>query len=234
MTDTYCHEYRYERKFAVSRWTKHQVESVVKLHPAFFSEIFSQRFVNNIYFDSPNLKHFFDNIEGNTHRKKIRIRWYGTLFGHISSPVLEIKSKNGWLGTKQSYLLQPFTLDRSFGIRTVSDIVEDADIPEVLKLELNSLVPVLLNRYSRRYFLSADGNYRITLDTDMAFYKINRQANCFMAASQINRDVILELKYLQPHDVGANTITTHLPFRLSKSSKYVTGLNKIFTHLEKA
>ena len=128
--------YRYERKFFISELTKHQVVSLIKLHPAMFSEIFHQRVVNNIYFDSFNLTNYIDSIEGSTYRMKVRIRWYGKLFGRIGKPVFELKIKHGLLGKKESYPLSPFELDNSFEIHRVLNIIIVSDIPELIKMQL--------------------------------------------------------------------------------------------------
>ena len=218
--------YRYERKFFISDITKHNVESIVKLHPAMFSAIFHQRFVNSIYFDAIDFRNYFDNVNGSSHRIKIRIRWYGELFGHIKKPVLELKIKNESLNRKQIYSLGPFNLDNSFTAEEILDIINKSDVPEIIKI--NSLKPVLLTRYSRKYFKSADGNYRITIDTDLVFYHIFCQKNLFVNKQIDDINVILELKYNQNADNKANYITNFFPFRLSKSSKYVTGIDKLY------
>ena len=88
-------DYRYERKFVTSELSKYHVESIVKTHPAIFSEIYQLRNVNNMYFDSFRLVNYSDNVDGSSDRIKIRIRWYGELFGKIKNPVLEIKEKKG-------------------------------------------------------------------------------------------------------------------------------------------
>ena len=49
---------RFERKFVIPRISKFQVEKFIKTHPGVFSEIFHERQVNNIYFDTPNLDFF--------------------------------------------------------------------------------------------------------------------------------------------------------------------------------
>ena len=102
--------YRYERKYFITKITGKDIDSIVKLHPAIFSEIFHERSVNNIYFDTPDLNNYFDNIDGNMYRVKSRIRWYGMTFGVIEKPVLELKIKNGLLGRKESYSLDTFKL----------------------------------------------------------------------------------------------------------------------------
>ena len=45
------------------------------------------------------------------------------------------------------------------------------------------------------------------------------------------RKIIVELKYDQEHCDSAQEITKHLPFRLSKNSKYVSGVRKTFFDL---
>lgn len=221
--------FRYERKFIVSELTTCDVVSTVKLHPAMFSEIYHQRFVNNIYFDFVNLQNYFDNIDGNPHRTKIRVRWYGESFGTIRHPALELKSKHGSLGTKQSFSLPPFVLDNNFSIQTVSDIIKESSLPDILKLGLRSSFPTLFNVYSRRYFRSADGNYRITIDSDHVFYRIRHHNNSFINTFPDRCGIILELKYNQNMDDCSHYITNCFPFRLAKSSKYVGGIQKVYS-----
>ena len=88
-------KWRYERKFFISGLKKEDIEFMVKLHPAIFREIYHERTVNNLYFDSYEMKSYLDNVSGNSQRAKVRIRWYGDLFGIIEKPVLEVKIKRG-------------------------------------------------------------------------------------------------------------------------------------------
>ncbi len=220
--------YRYERKFFVENLSVQQVESIVKLHPAMFSEIYHQRFVNNIYFDSLNLESYFDNIDGSPHKIKFRIRWYGELFGHIEKPVLELKIKNGLSGKKESYQLPSFELDKTFNDLIIANAIDKSDVPEITKMKLKSLEPVLLNRYSRKYFKSAGGDYRITVDTNLDFCTVSNHNNSFLSKLFDDINVILELKYDQKMDDNANYITNYFPFRMTKSSKYVACVNKLY------
>ena len=43
--------YRYERKFVFTNKITNEVETMIKLLMGNFSEIYSPRFINNIYFD---------------------------------------------------------------------------------------------------------------------------------------------------------------------------------------
>ena len=218
-------DFRYERKFFITELSKYEVECIVKIHPAIFSEIYHKRFVNNIYFDSFNLINYRENIEGETDRIKIRIRWYGELFGYIKEPVLEIKVKKEFLNKKISIPIKPFILKKD---TKISDILNSFnDLQDSLVIDFNSLKPSLLNQYSRKYYQSCHGHYRITIDTDQSFYQVNKQNNFFLNRTTDKNTVILELKYAKEYDSEASYITTKFPFRISKSSKYVSGVEKV-------
>ena len=217
-------DYRYERKFCISGLTLQETESLIKLHPALFTNIYHPRYVNNIYCDSFSLKNYFDNIDGATQRAKIRIRWYGDLFGPIKKPMLELKIKKGLLGTKKSYPLNPFSLDNNFTLASLIQLFQDSNISPVLKLKLTLLEPTLLNRYRRAYYRSADNNYRITLDSDMEFYTIRNSANFYLHKYSNSGNVILELKYSPDKDQSAEGVVNFFPFRMTKNSKYVNGI----------
>ena len=45
-------QYRYERKFLVSKFNNSEIENIVKMHPSFFSKAYESRFVNNINYIS--------------------------------------------------------------------------------------------------------------------------------------------------------------------------------------
>ena len=120
-------DYRYERKFYIVNKPLEAVETIVKMHPYGFSEIFAPRQINNIYLDFHNLQNFYDNVDGLHLRKKHRIRWYGDTFGDVEKPVLEIKLKNGLLGSKLHYKVNPFTLDRRFTRHTLTHVFDGSE-----------------------------------------------------------------------------------------------------------
>ena len=220
--------FRYERKFHITSLARFEIESIVKTHPAIFLESYNPRFVNNVYFDSFYMNDFHENIQGIVDRKKTRIRWYNSLFGKIEKPILEFKVKKGLLGKKISYPIPSFSLDYNTGLdmRIITQICKKSDITEFEKIELKQLKPILLNRYKRKYFLSADKRFRITIDTDLEFHRIDSGANIFNRI-QDNSSIILELKYGVDCDSDANKITNLFPFRVTKSSKYIIGIERV-------
>jgi len=218
---------RYERKFLLAAHSEKQVECVVKRHRAIMREIFEERYINNLYLDSPNLESYYDNVHGVKNRTKFRIRWYGELLGLVESPVLEIKAKQDLLGQKVSFALKPFELNHEFSTAMLHEVVRGSDIPKDIQHRLLSFEVTLLNRYRRKYFQSADHRFRMTIDKDLEFCRMSVLSNRFLNRCFDHRHVILELKYAATELDGLAMFSREFPFRVTKSSKYVSGIRAI-------
>jgi hypothetical protein len=226
---TALRNYRYERKFIVDGLLPDQVEALIKLHPCMFYETYPPRYVNNIYFDTPDMENYYDNVNGANRRRKVRLRWYGAAFGEINQPVLEFKIKDGLVGTKHSYPLASFKLDRSLCRGYFEPIARASELPQNVLHDLCNLDVVLFNRYSRRYYASRDGHFRATLDTDMAFYKANGTfGNAFIHHQTSDRELVMELKYEVDQEPRANLIASFFPFRSTRNSKYMQGIERVY------
>lgn len=157
---------------------------------------------------------------------KIRVRWYGDLFAPIKKPKLEIKIKKGLLGTKKIIKLEGFNLNDD-----LSDIFKPLEDTYIYKkYGLNTVSPVLLNSYSRSYYISNDKSYRITIDDKQSYYKIFKNNNSFLHKVCDDASTILEIKYDDIFDDNVNRITNSFPFRMTKNSKYVNGIDAIYSH----
>ena len=218
-------KYRYERKFFISDTDINHIKYIIKIHPAMFSKIFYKRSVNNIYFDTSSYRHYFDNVDGNMNRYKFRIRWYGDCFKYIDEPKLEIKIKKGLLGKKIVCKIKPFQVKENYNFEDIATIINNSSLSDSIVSEMKLLRPVLLNRYEREYYLSSNAKYRVTIDNFQEFYRIGQLNNLLTNKTKNDMDTILELKYNQEYDNEANIITNKLPFRLTKSSKFVSGIN---------
>ena len=219
--------YRYERKFTARVVHRSEVLYWVKNHPALFREIYAPRQVNNIYLDTPSLRFYRDNKAGISERKKVRIRWYGDTFGAVAAPKLEYKIKAGLLGKKWTFHLAPFTVDAQFSKALLMDVFKNSNLPAVVLEDLQVLSPALLNRYQRTYFLNVERQFRLTFDEDLQYYRIDRFHNTFSEKHTDENRFILELKYGPEDDGQAELISGRFPFRLDKSSKYVSGIDFI-------
>jgi hypothetical protein len=225
MAESPANGLRYERKFVTFELDLAETLAVIRLHPAAFREAYHPRFVNNVYFDTPSFDHYHANVRGIADRVKCRIRWYGAPLGPIQRPTLELKRRHGLVGSKESHPLRPFDLDAGLD---AGGLFEKSEVPAPLRCDLAPLRPVLLNRYRRRYFVSRDESYRLTLDTDLGFRTPTPGPG--RSPTWVGRDgrVIVELKFgIGKEDEGAR-IATRFPFRLTRSSKYVVGVDTLY------
>jgi hypothetical protein len=82
-----------------------------------------------------------------------------------------------------------------------------------------------MNTYQRSYFGTSNGKFRMTVDWNLQFYQaLHKGAFCTHPFQ--DKAAILELKYEEGDDDLANQIFKYIPFRQTKSSKYVTGILK--------
>lgn len=222
---------RYERKFIPEASTVPQVKQIIRSLPALFRPIFHPRYVNNLYLDSIGFDNYYDNVHGRSERKKVRIRWYGDLLQKSVRPVLEIKIKSAHVGDKKQYTLPEVDIEAFLlSPKRHNDYLKNAakDLPYDIGNLLTRMRPTLLNRYHRYYFLDASGKYRVTIDENIRYQAIHPNINHRINPQPKERFPVVELKYDETYDDDAINITDQIPFRLTKNSKYVNGIEAFY------
>jgi len=229
MSEAQGKRYRYERKFVIRSHSRSETEGLIRLHPTRFVVHYPQRWVNNIYLDSPNWRHYADNLSGTGERTKVRIRWYGDLQPVTFPPLLEIKMRKGHVGTKERFELPAPKVSESTSPDAWLSGLQSYKPGSRARLACLGLEPVIMNRYLRSYFISPDGAFRITVDTGLSHYPFLGVSERLRQARKEDK-VILELKYDAEHDPRVSEITGHLPIRPEKNSKYVSGVELLYGH----
>ncbi len=123
--------------------------------------------VNSVYLDTPGLESYFDALNGNFHKQKVRIRWYGepspdeevTLF-------LEVKSKEGFVGRK-TRIERPAAgreLEEEAIGRTVAGLGAGALLAKLGVRSSGWLRPVVQIRYRRHRFVDPLSQTPLSLD----------------------------------------------------------------------
>lgn len=215
---------RYERKFFLEGVGRAQARDLVLRHPALFYEPYPPRYINNIYFDTPWMEHFDDNLSGSSVRGKVRVRWYHELVGQVEDPILEFKNKRGWVGWKESYPFPAFHFDTSLSARDIQARIMESELPLAVIHRLRGYQFSLVNRYHREYYATRDGRFRVTLDADLSYYRVGRLSNPLFAQTVDHGVVIVELKYDAEQEPQAQRVASRFPFRMTRSSKYVRGV----------
>ena len=220
--------YRYERKFLVENARLQTVVGVVHLHPASFYSIYTPRFINNIYLDTALFLNYQNALDGIANRLKARIRWYGDCFSVARSPRLEIKGKEGYVSYKSVYPLLDFEFSRETDAKKISSLLDTSDLPSDIRSYLSYTRPVLVNRYRRNYWRSRDERYRLTLDHNIRFSGFSAFGIQELQHVVDDTSVIVEVKYDLADDGSFADIANKFPFRQTRSSKYVAGMDHIY------
>ena len=206
---------RYERKFRLIDQDFKAVFHHVRIHPAAFRIQFPDRIINNIYFDTPELVAFQENLAGISDRQKQRLRWYGDNILQVQNGKWETKYKHNMLGGKR-------IVDFSEAV-SLSDFAEIERIANSKYHRGRVIYPSLVNRYVRSYFISADGHFRLTIDRRIEYCPVNGALR-FSRFAFTDPAVIIEVKYEREFDDSVDEILQFIPYNQTKNSKYVTGM----------
>jgi len=180
-----------------------------------FTELYSARNVNTIYFDDIDYSSISENLGGERFKQKYRLRWYGN-FETISKPQLEIKSKNGLISKKTT-----FPIEISKDIKLDYDGLEEISNFFDKKLGINKILyPILSTHYLRHYFVSSNKDIRATFDQNLKSLQMYAYLNLSFKKDFSNS--IFEIKYNKNYDNYVKKNLKNISLRMSKSSKYVT------------
>ena len=220
-------QYRYERKYLIPFNQQSKISSIINSNSLRFYKQFKKRSINSIYFDTDNLDYYAANLNGDLNRKKIRMRWYGLWYGLLNSN-LEIKNKCGLVGNKYVYKLPELFVDKSTNILSFNSLFTKSNLPNNIGSLFHILKPRLFISYTREYYKSRIIDCRLTLDTNIKYISFSSNKFIIEKTYSNTSDMIVELK-TGIHD--EEKVLTHgyqLPFRISKHSKYATGIQRFY------
>jgi hypothetical protein len=218
---------RYEIKFVVNEQELVEVAFLIKRISA--NSPYPKRGINSLYFDTVDYKCVRENLAGISNRDKVRLRWYKEHnFDRI--PELEIKKRNGRLGSKIKYPLTNFS---SKEINNLSAGMLNKKIFEYLykNYKINNTLfdyyfPVLLVNYERDYYETKNG-IRITIDKNINFRSITHN-NSIKHSSKIKYNkYIVELKFSISQKNLVSDLIRNLNLIPKRHSKYLAGISKL-------
>lgn len=218
---------RYEIKFVAEPFEQHRVLNWLRQHNSCLVTEYPDRQVNNIYFDSYNHQSYCDNIYGSSTKSKIRLRWYGESKEPQNSS-LEIKCKRNQLNWKLIYKIKGELEKNGGDWRSIcSEIRLQLPVEAREWMEMSPL-PVLINRYKRKYFVSRDKKVRVTLDTDLNIYDQSQKPfPNYTFKANMPKVLVLEVKFARDLRDHVTHMFGDIPLRGSRFSKYVSGVFSI-------
>lgn len=161
----------------------------------------------SVYFDTGDLDSYHRTAQRRRLRFKVRTRRYTDGSGY-----LEVKTRRGQQTVKERIPYGYESLDDA-GVAYITDRLDSA------RIDLHGrLRPTLLTGYTRATLLSADGTYRVTVDTDLAWATADHTATLVPDGL-----AIIETKSpSRPSDI--DRLLWSLGHRPQPVSKYATGL----------
>lgn len=215
---------RFELKMVTTSVPIFQAQTWIRSHSEAFSTSYPTRYVNNIYFDTVNLDNLNDHLNGLHNRQKLRCRWYGEQTS-TNNFTIEIKEKSGMLGWKS---IQPFEKPLRISTMTWSDTMHylRTHTTGIFRELLAKSSPCLINNYKREYYVSADGDTRLTLDSNIISFNQMFSQNPNISFPIINslNAIVIELKVSEDNQ-HLSRILSGFPLQTERHSKFVDAMS---------
>jgi hypothetical protein len=221
------HEERHEVKFAAYTTEYAGLRHWLNMHPAGFFSPYPDRQVNNVYFDTWDYRAYAENLAGVSERSKVRYRWYGDSAGPAPGS-LEVKQKRNHFGWKLRFRIADAPYKAGEEWRDIRHSLR-SQLPEdgQLWLDQNPL-PVMLNRYRREYYETADRLIRATIDIDQRVYDQRSGTLPNLDRPAIMQDtLVVEFKFARVDRADAVKLLAKMPVRIGRHSKYMNAVRAI-------
>jgi hypothetical protein len=214
-------ELRHEVKLIAEALAEDDTLARLRQHPVGLREPFPPRVVQSLYLDDPFQKALDENLAGISERRKLRFRWYGDDYKEVDG-VLEEKLRSNQLGWKRRMPVRgPVRVEGATRAAFVRGLAHGLP-PEWLERLGMGLEPVQWIAYRRRYFATADGVLRVTVDTELrAWDQRHRPALARRFPSPLPEVSIVELKCAASQSERLREIAGVLPLMVDKCSKFV-------------
>ena len=220
---------RYEKKYRVSISKFSSIISHIR--ELSFKEIYKERYVSSIYYDTLDFKLFRDSIRGISKREKIRLRFYNEECKKI---YIEKKIKLGDLGYK---IINPLNTNNPYKLINLSiksspnKILNGKNILIPHNIEY-FYYPVSLVGYLRKYYISNDKMIRITLDKKINYSKIIKKKDNYIQINNIpEKNGVIEIKFEEDKELSKrviNKLTYLFNSNLSRNSKYCNSIELLY------
>ncbi|RJQ53774.1 MAG: polyphosphate polymerase domain-containing protein [Nitrospiraceae bacterium] len=218
---------RTEVKFIAGAAQFHMLLTWLRVHPAGFVSPFPDRRVNNIYFDTYDWTAFAENLSGVSSRTKVRYRWYGDSV-YPDAGTLEVKKKRNCHGWKLQFKIGAPPYGPGAGWQEIIQSLLEQLPPEGRRWLKDNPVPVIMNRYMRKYLVSGNAKVRVTIDSGMCVWeqRFKPYPNFIHRANMPDLSVV-EFKFSRGDYEAASQVIQGIPIRQGRHSKYVTGVRAV-------
>lgn len=223
--------YRHEIKYYINKRDAYMLMLYLKhfMRPDPNADSNGEYWIRSIYFDTQGNRDYYQKLNGDAERKKLRVRIYDT---SDLKARLEIKYKSGQLVSKEGLWIskEAACLLIKNDYRFLLDINNKTALKLFGLFQSELLRPVIIIDYVRwAYFLPYD-NIRVTLDRDlMASCDFAHAFDNAIARVSVQNEhlLILEIKYGNALPGFIKSILSELSSQLHSISKYVLSRQAI-------
>lgn len=212
----------FEKKFPFSMYDTDFVLDILH-HTCLPDRKYPENYISTVYYETEDLSSYYENLNGDTAKAKLRVRWYGGAGGPEQEPrevFVEIKLKEG-LEVKKARRRVHLS-NASFNSSNLTGLLWEDQLNQI-STELGwkkhgRLYPLVLIQYKRSRFLDPFSGARIALDRRISVVSVNTDLLPTAQPTRLN-SAILEIK-------GGNrlplvvSMIRGLVFRWESFSKY--------------
>lgn len=200
-------------------------------HTCIADPVYPLNLITSLYFDTPELDSYYECLDGDIYKNKVRIRWYDQPPPDQDVPAyIELKSKRGFNTVKRRKEVKvPGSVlqdGKVAGIVSQSEL--ERALPELGYVPRKQLRPLIVISYRRYRFWERQTGLSLTYDLGIASWMVERSIAIWAPRLEL-QTTVLELKggamALPPVFRGLQSIAP----RWSAFSKYAKCLE---SHLE--
>lgn len=181
-------------------------------------------FVRSLYYDTPHYQYYFEKIDGEFLREKVRFRTYEATAETCQLVKAEIKRRAG-----EKILKQTFTLSLDEYLDFENNGTLTTGTPErnefLYKIKAKCLRPFLAVDYQREaLFLKEDKGLRLTFDHNVIYAKAQTLFATPPFNYNLDRNIVMELKFADEIPEWLAKILAAQGLKAVPNSKYSNGL----------
>lgn len=193
----------------------------------FFNNVYPDRQIKTLYFDTENFTYLNDNLSGISKRQKFRLRIYEKPLNKYDESFFEVKIRNNSYNWKYRHQIQKFKLK---DVRLGSTDFYNFFYKELNYNEYTASFfekphfITLANSYLRSYFETING-IRLTVDKKLNFNGLHMDSMIW-ADNTINEQYnVVEIKYEPSMKNVVSNLCRTFSLKQVRHSKYVKGLS---------
>jgi len=151
--------------------------------------------ITSLYLDTPELDAYYECLNGDIYKNKVRIRWYDQPTTDQVPVYVELKSKRGFNTVKQRHQVQ--VPNRTLNTGKAADIVGRLELQRILfelgYMPQKQLCPVITISYRRYRFREPISGISVTFDLNIASWMAEQSIAVWAPHLEL-QTTVLELK----------------------------------------